>query len=86
MLDKIDPAKLNETLGAISTAFNGRGEKFGQTLTDFNALLAKIEPSLPNLAHDIEAAVPTLTAYGDAAPDLVSTIAEHDTAEQLHRR
>ena len=33
-------------------------------------MLAKIKPSLPNLAHDIEAAVPTLTAYGDAAPDL----------------
>lgn len=29
VLDKIDPAKLNETLGAISSAFNGRGEKFG---------------------------------------------------------
>lgn len=74
VLDKIDPAKLNQTLGAIATAFNGRGEKFGQTLVDFNALLAKIEPSLPNLAHDIEMAVPTLTAYGDAAPDLLSTI------------
>jgi phospholipid/cholesterol/gamma-HCH transport system substrate-binding protein len=74
LLDKIDPAKLNQTLGAIATAFNGRGEKFGQTLVDFNALLAKIEPSLPNLSHDIEASVPTLQAYGDAAPDLVSTI------------
>ena len=60
VLDKIDPAKLNETLGAISKAFNGRGEKIGKTLTDFNAFLAKIEPSLPNLSHDIEAAVPTL--------------------------
>ena len=74
VLDKIDPAKLNETLGAIATAFNGRGEQFGKTLTDFNALLAKIEPSLPNLSHDIEAAVPTLNAYGDAAPDLISTV------------
>jgi phospholipid/cholesterol/gamma-HCH transport system substrate-binding protein len=74
VLDKIDPAKLNETLGAIATAFNGRGEKFGQTLVDFNALLAKIEPSLPNLSHDIEASVPAFSAYADAAPDLVSTI------------
>ena len=72
MLDKIDPAKLNQTLGAIATAFDGRGEKFGQTLTDFNAFLAKIEPSLPNLSHDLEAAVPTLSAYADAAPDLVN--------------
>ena len=74
VLDRIDPAKLNQTLGAIATAFNGRGEKIGQTLTDFNAFLAKIEPSLPNLSHDIDAAVPTLNAYADASPDLVSTV------------
>ena len=74
VLDKIDPPKLNETLGAISTAFNGRGQKFGQTLSDFNALLAKIEPSLPNLARDIETSAPTFNAYADAAPDLVSTL------------
>lgn len=72
VLDAVDPLKLNETLGALSQAFSGRGEKFGQTLTDFNALLAELEPSLPNLSRDIEAAVPTLEAYGDAAPDLVS--------------
>jgi phospholipid/cholesterol/gamma-HCH transport system substrate-binding protein len=72
VLDKVDPAKLNETLGAIAQAFNGRGEKFGQTMSDLNALLGKLEPSLPNLSHDIEAAVPTLNAYGDAAPDLMS--------------
>ena len=74
VLDKIDPAKLNQTLGAIATAFDGRGEKFGKTLTDFNAFLAEIEPSLPNLSHDLEAAAPTLGAYADAAPDLIKTI------------
>jgi virulence factor Mce-like protein len=74
VLDKIDPAKLNQTLGAIATAFNGRGEQFGQTLVDFNALLAKIDPSLPNLEADIEASAPTFSAYADAAQDLISTI------------
>ncbi len=73
VLDKIDPAKLNETLGAVATAFDGRGEKIGRTLSDFNAFLAKINPSLPNLAHDIEASVPAFSAYGDAAPDLIAT-------------
>jgi virulence factor Mce-like protein len=82
VLNKIDPAKLNQTLGAIATAFNGRGEQIGKTLTDFNAFLAKIEPSLPNLSHDIEAAVPTLNAYADAAPDLVSTV---QSSTQLSR-
>ena len=74
LLDKIDPVKLNQTLGAIAQAFNGRGEKMGQTLTDFHKLLATLEPSLPNLAHDIETAVPMLDAYADAAPDLMSAI------------
>jgi Cholesterol uptake porter CUP1 of Mce4, putative/MlaD protein len=30
VLSKINPAKLNETLGAIASAVNGRGEKIGQ--------------------------------------------------------
>ncbi|UXA11888.1 MCE family protein [Mycobacterium sp. SMC-8] len=74
VLDSVEPTKLNETLGAISQAFSGRGEKFGETLTDFNALLAKIEPSLANLSHDIEASVPALEAYADAGSDLVATV------------
>ena len=32
LLSTIEPAKLNETLGAIASALNGRGEKIGQTL------------------------------------------------------
>jgi phospholipid/cholesterol/gamma-HCH transport system substrate-binding protein len=79
VLDKIDPVKLNQTLGAISKAFNGRGEKFGKTITDFNAFLAKIEPSLPNLSHDIETAVPVFTAYADASPDLITTVESSTT-------
>jgi phospholipid/cholesterol/gamma-HCH transport system substrate-binding protein len=74
VLNKIDPAKLNQTLGAIATAFNGRGEQIGKTLSDFNAFLAKIEPSLPNLSHDIETAAPVFSAYADAAPDLIKTV------------
>lgn len=74
VLDKIDPVKLNETLGAISSAFSGRGEKMGKTVTDFEALLAKLEPSLPNLSRDIESMAAVSSAYGDAAPDLLRTV------------
>jgi ABC-type transporter Mla subunit MlaD len=72
-LSRIEPEKLNETLGALASAFNGRGVKFGQALTDFNRFLAKLEPSLSNLSHDIEATPTVLNAYADAAPDLVKT-------------
>lgn len=74
VLDKIDPAKLNETLGAMSAAFGGRGQKMGQTLSDFEALLEKLEPSLPNMARDIENTAVVAGGYADAAPDLLRTL------------
>ncbi|MGO9101923.1 MAG: MCE family protein [Mycobacterium sp.] len=74
VLAKIDPAKLNETLGAIATALNGRGGRLGQLFSDLNAFLAKIEPSLPNLSHDIAATADVSIAYADAAPDLIRTV------------
>ncbi|QEN12924.1 MCE family protein [Mycolicibacterium sp. ELW1] len=74
VLSKIEPEKLNETLGAIASAVNGRGQQIGQTLTDLDSFLAKLDPSLPNLSHDI-AVMPTVTAaYADAAPDLIKTV------------
>lgn len=73
VLSKIEPEKLNETLGALASGLNGRGEKFGQTLSDLDALLAKIDPSLPNLRHDLAVAPEVFNAYADAAPDLVRT-------------
>ena len=76
VLSSIEPAKLNETLGAIAAATSGRGEKFGQTLVDLDAYLAKLEPSLPALSHDLEVAPGVLRAYADAAPDFVA-IADH---------
>jgi len=74
VLAKIDPAKLNQTLGAIATALNGRGGRLGQLFSDLNAFLAKIEPSLPNLSHDIAATADVSVGYADAAPDLIRTI------------
>ncbi|WP_120313880.1 MCE family protein [Mycobacterium alsense] len=82
VLAKIDPAKLNETLGAIATALNGRGAQLGQTLQDLNAFLAKFEPSLPNLSHDIEATADVSAAYANAAPDLVATVANTTKVSQ----
>ena len=74
VLAKIDPAKLNQTLGAIATSLNGRGGRLGQLFSDLNAFLAKIEPSLPNLSHDIAATADVSIAYADAAPDLIRTV------------
>lgn len=74
VLSKIEPMKLSETLGAISSAFNGRGERMGVVLADMNSLLAEIDPSLENLRHDLAVAPGVLEGYADGAPDLVTTV------------
>lgn len=74
VLNKIDPVKLNETLTAISTAFDGRGAELGEAVTDLDRLLATVEPSLPNLEHVLSTTPEVFGAYADAAPDLMRTV------------
>jgi virulence factor Mce-like protein len=74
LLSSIDPAKLNETLGAIASAVNGRGHKIGQMISDLDSYLAKQDAYLPALSHDLEALPVVSNAYADAAPHLLSTI------------
>jgi virulence factor Mce-like protein len=75
VLGTLDPAKLNETLGAIGQALSGRGQKIGQAFSDLDSFLAKFDPSLSALSHDIAVSAPVFNAYADAAPDLVKTVA-----------
>ncbi len=75
VLSQIDPPKLNETLGALAKAFSGRGPQLGQSLSDLDSFLARLQPSLPALSHDLEVLPAVANAYADAAPDLVRTAA-----------
>ncbi|WP_319432190.1 MCE family protein [Mycobacterium sp. RTGN5] len=74
ILAKIDPTKLNQTLGAIDAALRGRGEQLGPALSDFDEFLAEIEPSLPNVTRDLQLSQPVLDTYADAAPDLLRSV------------
>ncbi len=74
VLSKVEPAKLNQTLGALSKSLNGRGEKFGQTLTALDSALSKINPSLDTLNHELAVAPTVFNAFADASPGLVATV------------
>lgn len=74
VLSTIQPEKLNETLGAISTAMRGRGDLIGQSFADLNSALAHINPHLGALSHDLATAPAVMSAYADAAPDLMSVV------------
>ena len=74
VLRAIDPVKLNETLAAMSGALNGRADKLGQTVTDFDQFLKTVNPSLESIDADLAAAPVALNAYADAAPHLVDIL------------
>ena len=90
VLSHIDPAKLNETLGAVSTAFGDRGETFGRSLTDLNSFLAKFEPSLPQLSGDLQGPSrcrqrvcrrsPDCSASSEMPPESVSTLVDEQSS------
>lgn len=75
VLSSIQPEKLNETLGAIATAMNGRGDQFGQTLSDLNSILGELNPSLSSLNHDLAVAPAVFGTYADVTPDLLDVVA-----------
>jgi phospholipid/cholesterol/gamma-HCH transport system substrate-binding protein len=82
VLSTIQPDKLNQTLGAIASALNDRGEKIGDTLTDLDHLLATVDPSMANLSHELSTAPEVLRAYGDAVPHLIATVEDATTISQ----
>jgi virulence factor Mce-like protein len=82
VLSQIEPVKLNETLGAISRAMSGRGEQVGQAFSDLNGVLAKLDPALPALSHELSVAPRVLNVYADTAPDLLKTAADASSISQ----
>ena len=74
VLSQVEPAKLNQTLGAFSKSLNGRGQKFGQTLVDLDSALANLNPALDNLNHVLEVSPTVFNAFADASPDLLTTL------------
>src|ERR1700761_4328422 len=74
VFDRIDPAKLNETFGAIAQSVSGRGEKIGQAFSDLDSFLAKLDPVLPALSNDLAMTSVVANTYADAAPDLMKTV------------
>ncbi|KZS83693.1 MCE family protein [Mycobacterium persicum] len=68
--EKVDPVKLNLTLGAAAQALSGLGDKFGTALVNGNAILDDVNLRLPMVRADIQGLAALGDVYADAAPDL----------------
>lgn len=74
VLGSVHPAQLSATLGALSTALQGRGKQLGDFIAELNSYLREFNPDLPALSRDLGTAPQVLRTYADAAPGLISTL------------
>ncbi|MFF1465304.1 MCE family protein [Streptomyces sp. NPDC058330] len=79
MLTAVEPQKLAATLGAVSQALEGRGDKLGDTLVTLDAHLKEFNPQLPTLNEDIKELVKVSHLYADAAPDVLDALTDFTT-------
>jgi phospholipid/cholesterol/gamma-HCH transport system substrate-binding protein len=74
LLRTLDPAKVNATLYALSTALQGRGDQLGRNLVTLDSYLKQINPALPTIQADLAGLADLTETYADAAPDLLSLL------------
>jgi phospholipid/cholesterol/gamma-HCH transport system substrate-binding protein len=71
LLRSLEPEKLNAALSAIAEGLQGRGNELGQGLANLDAYLAKINPKLPTIQHDISGLADLAESLEDNADDLL---------------
>jgi phospholipid/cholesterol/gamma-HCH transport system substrate-binding protein len=67
---KVDPVKLNETLTATAQALDGLGNRFGQSIENGNAILADLNPQMPQIRKLNTGLADLADVYADNAPNL----------------
>jgi len=74
LLRAVEPAQLNDTLNALATALQGRGDQLGQTMDELDAYLGAISDKLPTLREDLVSLADVADTYDLAAPDLLDVL------------
>lgn len=74
LLESVDPAKVNATLGELAHALDGRGDRIAGLAGTANGYLSKINGKLPAVQRDLVSAGRVAQLYADVAPDLLHTL------------
>ena len=90
LLRTVQPADLNTTLNAISTALEGRGNQLGQDLVTVDHYLKRVNPQIPAIVTDLRLATRVADTYAGVTPELAqilrNTITTTGTLEQRHHQ
>ncbi len=71
LLESVDPAKVNATLGELAKALDGRGDRIAGLAASADGYLAKLNGKLPVLQRDLRALADVSQLYADVSPDLL---------------
>ena len=74
LLRTVQPADLNMTLNALSTALEGRGETLGENLETVDSYLKRLNPQIPALVEDLRLTARVSDTYADVLPEVARII------------
>jgi phospholipid/cholesterol/gamma-HCH transport system substrate-binding protein len=90
LLRTVQPADLNVTLNAISTALEGRGQALGRDVVTVDRYLKRINPQIPQIVSDLRLTTKVSNTYSDVLPDIAqilrNTIKTTGTLKERHQQ
>jgi phospholipid/cholesterol/gamma-HCH transport system substrate-binding protein len=70
LLRAVQPAEINQTLNAIATALEGRGELIGKNLETVDSYLKRLNPQIPAIVDDLRLTAKVSTTYAQVMPQI----------------
>jgi len=90
LLRTVQPADINLTLNAISTALEGRGQALGRDLVTVDHYLKRVNPQIPQIISDLRLTARVSNTYADVTPEVAqilrNTIKTTGTLENRHQQ
>jgi phospholipid/cholesterol/gamma-HCH transport system substrate-binding protein len=90
LLRTVQPADINLTLNAISTALEGRGDALGRDLVTVDRYLKRVNPQIPQIVEDLRLTTKVANTYADVVPSIAqildNTITTTGTLQDRHRQ
>ncbi|HEY7042391.1 MAG TPA: MCE family protein [Nocardioidaceae bacterium] len=74
LLRTVQPAEINQTLNALATALEGRGDELGENLETLDGYLKRINPQIPELVEDLRLTSEVSDNYADVMPQIAQII------------
>jgi phospholipid/cholesterol/gamma-HCH transport system substrate-binding protein len=89
LLRAVQPEQINNTLTALATALEGRGEQIGESLVTLDGYLKRLNPRIPELVEDLRLTSDVSLIYNEILPQvgqvLEDTVTTTGTLEDRER-